>query len=552
MIFNHISAPPLPVVILLLPFLGAMLILGFEGIKYIFKISGSEPFEWNRVLLKAFFLIVVTAEFALSIYLWHRFQNVRSAAYVLSAAGWTMTLTDISNSAIRSNIQVDILSASMAVITSLIALAACLRSMADRRNVLTPKKCIFFLLTLCGVQGVFFSGGFFNLFIFLLLSQIGASGLAGRVLHERSEFVGAVCYFFSRFLLFAIILGGCILLAIKYDIYSFIVMKPALQNGNIEKIAFTMLTAPLLYFFIKPPVYTTDSASRCYFAIRALAAFYSLFRIIFLMSGAVAGLERIPALLGGVGLAAVFTSLIFSASEREPIKFVSAIESAFKGFMLIALGISLGGLSSAAAIADYGYGALEAVLSLMLLFLPVSSVLSITAAQLCQESGGQKLWLCGGHIRRLGFTGLLFMLAVCLLGGLPPLVGFMGLQFLYRTANVVNPFLTLVIFAASMCILFKGLHYIAIIMFGEETKAGKFDGDRTAALPLILLFLVITVVSVQPGVLYEKITSPSVSFIINGVRYEGTQESNPRETPGTEEEYQEGAYAEQTEEDGAD
>lgn len=532
-----------PLLILLL------LILGFEGIRFIFKISGRKLLELGVRPLKILFLFTIVIDFALSIFLWYRFQDVRLASYVLSGTGWTTTLTNAASYAVRPNILIDILSATVAVITSLIALIACLRAMSDKDNPLTPMRIVFFLMTLCGVRGMLFCGEFFNLFLFAAISQIGASGLARQAPHKRTELAPEkLCYFISRFLLLLMLFCGSAMLVIKYHMYSFLTMSSVIQLGNLEKAAFALIVSPLLYLFIKPPLYTTDSASRCCFAIRALAAFFVLFRVVFFLYGVMEGLERIPALLGAIGILAIFVSLLFSVMERDPIKLAAAIESTLKGFMLIAFGTALSGVYSAAAVADYGYGALEALMSLLLLFLPVSAALSVTSVHLKQEVNGCKLWLTGGHASRLGFTGLLFSFAVFILGGLPPFTGFAAHQFLYRSTNTLNPFLMLVLFIASISIMFIGLRYIALIMFGRRcTDADSFKEDSAILLPLALLFLMITSASMTPGSIHEKVVSPSVNFLISHVRHAGSQSDTAETAESGEVEQTGGEYEGMTE-----
>lgn len=522
MFSNHISVTPLPVLLFLLPLAAALLIFCLASFKLIirYKANGGRVFELGKRPMKIIFLLAVTLETALSIYVWHRFQNVNALSYFLSNAGWFITLTGLGRSAVRTNVQIDVFSAAAAAITSLVAFAAGLRAMADKENELTPKRSIFFLLTLCGVMGVYFSGGLMNLFISIVISQVGAAGLACPVLSERVEFGRSVEYFISRFVLLVMLLGGCLILGLRYDVFSYATVSVAMQGVEAEKLAFILLAVPLLYLFIEPTRYTVDSACRCYFAIMAQAAFFAFFRIVFTMYGAVAGLERVPALIGVIGLVTVFAALMFASGEREPIRFVTAVESVLKGFIIIALAMSLNSIYSASAIANYGYGALEAMLSGFLIFLSVSASLSISAVHLRQESGGFKLWLTGGNLSLLPFTGGLFALAVCVLGGLPPFIGYSGRQSLYRSANLVSSPLALALFAASLFVLFIGLRYISTILFGRRSEcAERFRGDSTIGLPLIVLSAIIIAWTILPGYFHEKIVSPSAGFLINEVRH---------------------------------
>lgn len=555
MFSSHIPVIKLPVLLLQLPFAAALLIFCLMSVKFIFrfKAGGGRAFELGKRPVKIIFLIAITLETVLSIYAWYRFQSIKATSYMLSNDSWIVTLTGLGGLAARSKVQMDVFSATIAAVTSLIAFVACLRSMADKENELTPGRTVFFLLTLCGVMGVYFSGGLFNLFLSAVISQIGASGLMHPVLDERAEFGRTIAYFISRFVLLAILLAGCIILGLRYDIFSFAAISVAMRSGSAEKIAFALLAAPLLYLFIKPPHYTIDAAGRCYFAIRAQTAFFAFFKIVFIIYGAVAGLERIPALIGLIGLVTVFVAVMFASGEQEPIKLAAALESVLKGFIMITLAMSLNSVYSTAAITNYGYGALEAMLSLFLLFLPVSAAFSISAAHLRQEAGESKLWLTSGNSRLLPFTGLLFAMAVCILGGLPPFVGYFGRQSLYRSANSVSPFLTLILIVVSLLVLLIGLRYISIILFGKRNgNAERFRGDSTIILPLIVLFFMLVTGTILPGYFHNKIVSPSANFLINGVRHVADERLLHEQAASVAEEASEAESEEASEDDGGE
>lgn len=539
MSFNNISVPPLPILLLVLPLFGALLILGLECVNYVmkFKAGGGRTFDVGRLPLRIIFFATVMLETALSLYMWYRFQSIKSASFVLNYIGGASTLTGLLSSALRANVQVDIFSASGAAMASLVAFVACLRAMADKHRDLISERAAFFLFTLSGTMGMYFAGGLMNMFLSLTLSQIGASGLLQPSINERSEFGRTIAYFISRFVLLAMFLAGCVILALRYDVFSIHVMAAALRGESAERTAFALMAAPLLYIFIKPPRYTTDSASRCYFSIRSHAAFFAFFRIVFVLYGAMAGLERIPALIGLIGLTAVFASLLFIAGEREPIRFASAAETSLKGFILIAFAISLSSIYSVASVASYGYDATEAVIYQWLLLLPVTAAMSVTSIHLRQERNGVKLWLAGGMASRLPFTGLLFTLAICMLSGLPPLAGYAGRQLLYRSANHVSPFLSLALFMSSLFILFAGLRYIFMIMFGKrhDQARARFAGDQQVTLPLLVLVCIISVGAAFPGLFHERVVQPCVHSILSGVRHVGNaQYWNDSET-GSEE-----------------
>lgn len=525
---------PLPVIAIALPLFSAFLLGCAILLEMAYTAHTSGPFERKKVYLKVPFLFFLFLNFALNYLVWSYSHNLEQTFFTLGAAGWAETLSGAGGGSWKAFLRLDPLGAMAALLTSFIVLLAGLRSLADKSDPITPNKIFFMLLTQGGVVGIFYSGGITNLFLFLLISQIGATGLYRPVraagLKTLNFFSQSAWYYASRVLVMGMYLAGTLLLLSKYKVSGFTQLHAVMQPGALELSAYVLMASSLFFLFIKPSSYITDASKRCYFAMRGYAMFFALLRVNFLLFGPMQGLDRIPWLYILFGGAALWAAFALTTTNRDPIRFTESVELFLKGFITISFGLSLNGTGSAAAAAEYGLGALESMLSLWMLFLPISAALSIIGCLLKQKYAGSELWTLGGLSHKLPFTGFVFFIVICGLAGLPPFPGFISRQFLYRAANAVSPFLTLFLFAMSLAVLFIGIWYISGVLFGKAPDAEeKIQGDAQIALPLFLILIFLLFSSAAPNHYYDNAVSKSVSSLMR-ISY-AAQDEQSQELP---------------------
>jgi len=515
---NFIPTLPLPFLSLFLPFAGASVILCVRLYHRIVFMRSGRVLNINKRVLKVSFLLFLLVNMALVTAIWLRFRSEGAVFYVYGGEGWKESLPDVAGVSIRALMQVDSLGAVSALLMGFVALVAGLRSLADARNAFSPTKAAFYLLTLCGIQGIFYSNGLFLLFFFITISQAGASGLYRGVPADKNVFWRSVWYYTSRLMILSMFLAGTVILYMRYKTDNIAVLSNLIEPGQSELLAFVLLTVPLFFLFVKRSSYVTDGGRRCFFGIRAQAAFFALFRVIFFLFGSVEGLAKIPGLFILSGLLLFLSAALFSAKERDPVKFADCMEMYMKGFMLVSLGISMCGIFGAESAARYGLSALGGMVSLWMIFLPASAALSIICCLLREEDGGGEIWRRGRLCDTMPCTCAALFLVIFVIAGLPPFVGFSAKQFLFRSANSISPFLTVALFIASMAALMTGLRYLTVLMFREGASKGAGDHlarDIEIALPMLLLFAVFVTSTVVPGRVFESVLFPSVESLVN-------------------------------------
>ena len=518
-LYHYFSSIPLPFVSLLLPFCAAFAIFAARLYHKIIKVKTGEAKTINKKMLRMYFLLVFIINVALTLIIWFNFKAQGSTFYVLSSTGWTETMSQDNMYMIKALMQVDAIGALSAVIMGFVALCAALRALTDKFYPLSPTKAGFFILTLCGIQGIFYSNGLFPLFLFILLGQVGASGLYIGVPGNTMDVRRSIWYYISRVIVLAMFFAGALSLFLKYKTDNIAILSTILSDGTFEKTVFILLVVPLFFLFTKPASYVRDSACRCFFVIRAQAAFFVVFRIIFSLFGPMSGLEKIPSLFVTFGVIGLFASLLNSFRDREPYTFVSSIELFLKALMVMALGISLNGMYSAETMAMYGFGAVESMISLWIMYLPLSAVFSIICARLREDCSvcGMELWKVGGLFNYMPLTGVSFMTALCVMSGLPPFAGFAARQFLYRSSYYMSPALMIVIVMLSIAVMLRGVYYAGWVLFVRRGSMTDYSScsERSLVLPMAVLFLLLIFTTSAPGFFFENCISPSVESLMN-------------------------------------
>jgi NADH:ubiquinone oxidoreductase subunit 5 (subunit L)/multisubunit Na+/H+ antiporter MnhA subunit len=242
-----------------------------------------------------------------------------------------------------------------------------------------------------------------------------------------------------------------------------------------------------------------------------------VFRIVFSLYGPLHGLEKIPNLFIMLGLILLVVSLILTANEKDPVKFAEAAELFMKGFLVISMGISISGTYAAQAAAEYGFGAIESMVALWILFLPVSATLSFVCCTLKQKTAEGELWQQQGLFRKMPISGVAFFFAVCVIAGLPPFVGFPSKQFLYRSSSYITPLLTIFLLISALLMLLISIRYISKVMFGKpsENSENIRNDDVQVIVPLIILFAFLFYSTVTPSLFINSMVSPSVYSLLN-------------------------------------
>lgn len=508
---------PLPFLTLLLPLAGA----GCYGLlllynRFFARWTG-RALPLPKIWYKLPFLVLLVADTVLSCLVWTNVSGSYSPLYVFTSGGWSNVLTGESLRNAQAVLRIDAFGAISAALMSFVALTAGIRALADRQNVITPRKVVFFLLTCAGIQGIFYLNSLVLLFLFMLLTQLGVTGLYSNFATKKREGGKSAFYYVSRVLLLVMFLTGVVILRGKYGTDNINILASLVAPAADTLWAFIFLVVPMLYIFIKPSPYLPDASRNCFFGIRTQASLFVVFRVIFSLYGPMQGLQKVPMLFIMLGFAAVLLALILSCGAKDPERFMNSMIFYLKGMILTSIGIAMDGTFSAERAALYGVSAVEAMISLWLIFLPISATLAIITVFLKQNYEGRELWQEGALMKRIPFTVCALFVVIAVLAGLPPFIGYSGKQLLFRSANFLSPFVLAALFLFTVTMLLTGLRFLIALAIGKvsQKRDFNFSGEATIAFPLFLLLALFLTTTVLPGELFEESVAPSVESLIN-------------------------------------
>lgn len=508
---------PLPFLTLLLPFTGALLC----SLLLIYNRFAAKHFGRAVVLPKAAyklpFLLILLTDAVLSCLVWSSVTGPSSPAYALTGRGWTSVLNGDAASGIQSVLSIDAFSAISAALMAFVALAAGLSALADKKNIITPRKITFFLLVCTGIQGLFYASGLFMMFFFMLMTQLGVTGLFSNFAVPRRRERDRLCYYISRVLLLVMFVSGVSILYNTYGTDGIASLASLVVPSGWVYTAFILMVTPMLYIFVKQSPYLPDASRDCFFGIRTQASLFVVFRIVFSIYGPMDGLQKVSLFFIMLGLAMVVLGFFLSCGVKDPCNFSNAMLMYLKGMILCAAGTAMNGMFGAERAALYGVSAMESTIFLWLIYLPISAVLSIITVYLKQDNGGAELWHSSGLFARAPFIAFMLALVIAMLGGLPPFIGYSGRQLLFRSVTFISPFIMVMLFLFTMLMLLTGLRFLVSLMTeGRSSAAGyQYSGETTVSFPLMVLLVLFCAASLFPGALFESSVAPSVEALVN-------------------------------------
>ena len=413
---------PLPVMALSLPLAGVVFMAAaMLYSRFLAGPLGRRP-GIPKIWYKLPFLIILVAELVLSYRVWAGVELSPSPFYFLSGGGWSAAVSgeDLKNA--QALLKVDAFGAVSAMLMSFVALVAGLRALSDKRNLITPRKAAFFLLTCAGIQGMFYSSGLAVLFVFMMMTQAGVTGLYSNfAVGEKRPGGKHVLYYVSRVVLLAMFLAGAVMLRLEYGTDNITTLASLIKGTPSSLAAFVLMTVPLLYIFFKPSPHLSDASKMCFFGIRTQASLFAAFRVIFSLYGPLDGLQKVPALLVMLGFASMIMAVVFQSGGKSPVHFMDSMIMYIKGMVIVTMGIAVSGTFGAERAALYGVSALESMIGLWLIFLPVAAALSVVTVYLKQEYEGCELWQEGMMAERAPLSLLTLFIVVYALARMPVL-----------------------------------------------------------------------------------------------------------------------------------
>jgi multicomponent Na+:H+ antiporter subunit D len=409
---------------------------------------------------------------------------------------------------------VDMLSATMLLLTGIVALAANLFGLGDvtREEEHYGHHPLTHAL-LAGICGAFLTGDIFNMYVWFEVMLIASFGLLV-VGGGRAQFDGAVKYVGLNLIATVAFIAGVGLLygttgtLNMADLHGKLAAREhegvILASGAFLIFAFGSKAALFPVYFWLPASYHTPSftTSALFAALLTKVGVYALIRV-FTLVYEVDGTPFQPILLWGGVLTMLFGAL--GAISQQAVRRVlgySIISSI--GFMI--LGLAIG---TPLAITGAAFYLFQDVLVKAGLFLTAGAMAMLTGSELFARSGG--VW------RARPWFSLLFLIPALSLAGMPPFSGFWGKLIIVRASLEAEGYVfAFAALATGLLTLFAMARIWSAVFWSPHPGGPRAIEARLGAptvLPLLALAILVTFVGINAGVFVDLASEVSAQIL---------------------------------------
>jgi multicomponent Na+:H+ antiporter subunit D len=432
--------------------------------------------------------------------------------------------------------EVDTLSALMLTLTAIMALVAVVFSGAgsdpeDRHRPLMP----LLMVVLLGVNGAFLTRDLFNLYVWFEVLLMGSFGLliltGGR--EGREAAVKSLTLNLIGSLVFLLAVGVTYGLAGTLDMADLQIKlaqvhadRPAAVTATafLLLMAFAAKAAMFPFHFWLPASYHVPTAGVCalFAALLTKVGVYSILRVMTLPFAVVQGWETV------VGLVAGLTMLIgvFGAVTQFDMKRILAWHSISQiGYMAVGLALM------AAPAPEVRLAGVTATIFFVLHHGLVKPALFLIAGLVENLSGSTNLKKTGGLYLAKPILAVVFLLAALSLAGIPPLSGFWAkLAVIQASVSAGAGWLVAAALGAGLLTLLSMVKIWNEVFWKPASGAPLPTSRRVGRAGWVATFalvLLITVIGLQPRLLFDLSENAAAQVLADRARIVGTLEVGP-------------------------
>jgi len=480
----------------------------------------------SKKVRNAVVFIALAATFILTIFLVQDVFENGIMIYVMGASNPTQTIPMQAAVPIRIVLEIDGLSAFMALISVLIALIGLIYSFShvEERG---GKFYTLFLLMLVGMLGMELTGDLFNLFVFLEIASIASAALITYEFKRGSTTEAALKYIVISSIAALFVLFAIGLLYGEYDLLNMAAIAKAIKItglSNIDMIAlilffaaFAMKAGAAPMHMWMPDAYgeAPGAVSMVLIAVTQ-ASLYALLRMCFTIYADSLHVV-IPAAIIIFGLISIFIGVTMALIQDDIKRLIAYAAVAEVGYILLAIGVGLYGVLNN-EVELYARKALQGgifhifndILDIGLLFLVAGGIIYIT-----KERNLNKL---GGLAHSMKYTSILFLIGLAAVAGLPPMNGFASKIMIYESVYKVSPILSIVAILASIIMLAIFVKIFHSVFTGPKISEQK-DVPKLMLASMIILAALIIFFGLFPDIIINNIVNPAVNALIENAAY---------------------------------
>ncbi len=440
--------------------------------------------------------------------------------YVLGGRPFNVPLPSGMTAPIRILLEVDGMSAFMALITALVTLTAIAFSLSywRKRSGGNMYHSLLLLLT-AGIFGMELTGDMFNFFVFLEVTSIAACGLIGfRVWLGRSQeaaFKVMVLYTLSG--LFVLLAIG--LLYGEHGGLNIAYLAQGLTGGLIDKIALGLLLTGLamkagavpMHMWAPDAYGEAPAPTSAVLVANSQASLYGLFRVLFTLFGATVSTVTTGWILIVFALLTIFIGVTMALVQSDIKRLIAFGAVSQIGYMLLGVGV---GLATIAAKPAYGLVAMQGGIFHMINDAACIGLLFFVAGAVSRAAKTRDLNRMGGLAHTMKWTSVFFIIGAFALAGVPPFNGFASKFLIYEASFKLSPVLAIVAILSSILLLAVFLKAFQGAFLGPR-PAPDAGGEAPLGMliPMAVLALVVIAFGLFPGFFVERIVTPAAKAL---------------------------------------
>ncbi len=508
----------LPALILAIPLLGAfatpLFSLGGKTLRNVWMVSIS-------------FLTLVLAFF-----IWKYVGANGVMVYVMGAEKATLALPSGMTYPVRIILEIDGMSAFMALAGSIVSFAGAVYSVQfmDRFTGMNRFTSLYFLLT-AGMLGLMITGDLFNFFVFLEIASVASFGLIA-FWRDKPEAIEAS----FKYMLISQLSAMMVLIAIgtlygRYNVLNMAGVASMLHLGFAEKFVLAFLVVALatkcgtfpMHMWMPDAYAEAPAGVTCLLVAVSQASLYGLMRVCFSLYGATIGSTFIPWVIVIFGTASMFFGVSMAVVQHEVKRLMGYHSISQVGYMLLGLGVGLLALGNPQAMADYGFTAIKGGVYHIFNYTMYKALLFLTAGALYYATGTRDLDKLGGLARKMPYATFMFAIAAAAISGLPPFNGFVSKLLIYESVFAVHPFFTVAALVTSILTLASFVKVFQTAFLGPEKAcfATVKEVPTSMIMGMAILTLAIVLLTLFPTWVLSNLVEPAAKALVDQGGYIG-------------------------------
>jgi len=439
-----------------------------------------------------------------------------ASVYVLGGKPFDIPLPSGMTAPIRILLEVDGMSAFMALITALVTLTAIAFSFSywRERSGGSMYHSLLLLLT-AGIFGMELTGDMFNFFVFLEVTSIAACGLIGfRVwLGRTQEAAFKVMTLYTLSGLFVLLAIG--LLYGEHGGLNIAYLAHSLSGGIVDKIALGLLLTGLamkagavpMHMWAPDAYGEAPAPTSAVLVANSQASLYGLFRVLFTLFGITVSTATTGWILIVFALLTIFVGVTMALVQSDIKRLIAYGAVSQIGYMLLGVGV---GLATIVTKPTYGFVAMQGGIFHMVNDAACIGLLFLVAGAVTRAAGTRDLNKMGGLAHTMKYTSVFFIIGAFALAGVPPFNGFASKFLIYEASFKLSPFLAIIAILSSILLLAVFVKAFQGAFLGPKPASlGGGEAPLGMLIPMAVLALVVIAFGLFPGFFVERIVTPA-------------------------------------------